>query len=452
VVDLALVAWFACAALQLLPLPAAARLTLSPAAVAVDRQLRLDAPADPLAMPARPLSIDPAGTVWALAVAAAMILVFWSARRVLAGRGPRLLIRAIAAMGLLASAVAVVQHATAPHLLYWYWSPVAADARPFSPFVNRNDLATWLIMAAPLVFGYLVARVRAADREAAAGRRWKPMVDDTGLWLGGSIGLMLGALLATTSRSGLTGGAAALVTLVWLFRGRMEQAGRGWLVAALVTILGVAAVYGNPAALAGRVGDTLRAGIGGRRAIWRETWPMVRDFWLTGVGAGAYERGMLVYQRSPRVFFFNHAHNEYLQLLAEGGVLLAVPAIVALVVAAALIVRRLRGDRTSFFWIRAGAASGLVGIAVQNVWETGLRVPANGVLFALLAAVATADVRASDADARGTCGTPPGAPDYPADVPGLDAPPPSRRTISPRASIVSASCSRSASRVARSTS
>ena len=53
---------------------------------------------------------------------------------------------------------------------------------------------------------------------------------------------------------------------------------------------------------------------------------MASDFWLTGVGAGAFQRGMLVYQEGSRLFFFNHAHDEYLQLLAEGGLLVAVPA------------------------------------------------------------------------------------------------------------------------------
>jgi hypothetical protein len=39
------------------------------------------------------------------------------------------------------------------------------------------------------------------------------------------------------------------------------------------------------------------------------------------------------------------------------------------------------------YWVRAGAASGLVAVAVQSIWETGLRVPANTLLFAVLAAV-----------------------------------------------------------------
>jgi len=52
------------------------------------------------------------------------------------------------------------------------------------------------------------------------------------------------------------------------------------------------------------------------------------------------------------------------------------------------IVRLLRGDRTAMFWVRVGAVSGMIAVAVQSVWDTGLRMPANAVLLALLAAIA----------------------------------------------------------------
>jgi hypothetical protein len=48
------------------------------------------------------------------------------------------------------------------------------------------------------------------------------------------------------------------------------------------------------------------------------------------------------------------------------------------------------------FWIRAGAVAGIVGVLVQSVWETGLRMPANGLLFALLCAIASHDERGDD--------------------------------------------------------
>ena len=39
------------------------------------------------------------------------------------------------------------------------------------------------------------------------------------------------------------------------------------------------------------------------------------------------------------------------------------------------------------YFIRAGALSGLVGVALQSVWETGLTIPANAALAAVLAAI-----------------------------------------------------------------
>ena len=60
------------------------------------------------------------------------------------------------------SIVTFVQRATSPHLFYGIWRPVARTdtPTPFGPFLNRNDLATWLLLALPLVAGYVAARVR----------------------------------------------------------------------------------------------------------------------------------------------------------------------------------------------------------------------------------------------------------------------------------------------------
>jgi O-antigen ligase len=116
---------------------------------------------------------------------------------------------------------------------------------------------------------------------------------------------------------------------------------------------------------------------------------MVRDFWPVGSGVGTYQQVMTLYQTSSRLFYISHADNEYLQVLAEGGALLGIPVAVALIAFGSAIIRRLRTDRTPLFWVRAGAASGLLAVCVQNVWEMTLRVPANAVLLAILAAIAT---------------------------------------------------------------
>jgi O-antigen ligase len=137
-----------------------------------------------------------------------------------------------------------------------------------------------------------------------------------------------------------------------------------------------------------RIQDTVTVGMGGRLAIWRATLPIIRDFWLTGAGAGAYERAMMVYQPAPHETYFNHAHNDYLQWLSEGGLWLGIPGVIALLAGVRCIRRRVSADRTPIYWVRIGAVSGMAAVAVQSVWETGLRRPANTLLFAMLAAIA----------------------------------------------------------------
>jgi len=200
--------------------------------------------------------------------------------------------------------------------------------------------------------------------------------------------LMTATLVASLSRSGLCALLAALTTLALLGRRHLGGTGSGVFAAAGVTLLMLALPFTNVAALGARLGDTLPADVGGRVAIWRASWAMACDFAATGLGVGAFQRGMLAYQRAPLAIFFNHAHNEYLQVLAEGGLLIAIPAGLALIGGLRLAVRQLRVDAPAVFWFRAGAVSALVAVAVQSVWDTGLRMPANAVLFAIVAALA----------------------------------------------------------------
>src|SRR5439155_20552682 len=101
----------------------------------------------------------PVSTAWALAIAGGGVVLFWCSRRLFATGGVRLIARATAWTGLAVSALPIVQHATAPDRLYWYFRPEASSARPYVPLLNRNDLACWLVMAIPLTLGYGIARV-----------------------------------------------------------------------------------------------------------------------------------------------------------------------------------------------------------------------------------------------------------------------------------------------------
>ena len=383
--------------LQLVPCPRLLRDVLSPTAATVHSQLELDAaPATAF----RALSLDPLATAWSLATAAACLIVFWTARRLFERSSPRRVVSGIAWCGLTLAVIVFIQRAISPHQIYGFWTPIVRTPHPtpLGPFVNRNDLAAWLLMAIPLVLGYAAARVVSRGEGRRVSAQLASLVDTRMVALTGALVLMSAALVATLSRSGLIGLGLGLLTMGVVGRRRLGVGGSGVFVAAIAVLFVLALPYANASALAGRLTDTLPADVGGRLSIWRETWAMAQDFLAVGIGVGAFERGMLVYQQGSRLMFINHAHNEYLQVLTEGGLLIAFAVLAAIIVGASLVVQHLRTDSARTFWIRAGALGALVGVGAQSMWDTALRMPANGVLFAIIAAVAlhAPTVRTSD--------------------------------------------------------
>lgn len=374
-------------ALQLVPLPASLVRILSPHAWTFREQFRLAPQAGWM-----PLTIDGASTIWALGVVIGVVLVFVASRAIFEIGGTRVAVRGVSGTGLILAAVSLAQDATAHGLMYWRWKPIEEGAPPFGPFVDRNHFATWAVLAIPLCLGYLVAHASAHRQRMLPGASWHRAVlhalDARAIWLTASVVLMLVALVATLSRSGLVGLGAAVLTGWWLRAARPDGSAAGrWIGAAAALALLAAVIRVNPVVVMHRFGAAGTAAID-RFAIWGATMPIVRNFWLAGTGAGTFETAMLVYQPPGSAFRINAAHNHYLQLAAEGGLLLAIPTAAAAIAFLNAAVARLREDQSGMYGIRAGAVCGLIGVAVQSLWETGLTTPANGVLAAMAAAVA----------------------------------------------------------------
>jgi O-antigen ligase len=136
---------------------------------------------------------------------------------------------------------------------------------------------------------------------------------------------------------------------------------------------------------------------GNRGPIWMDTLRIARKFPLFGTGFNTYGTSTLLYQTVIPDVHLREAHNDYLQLLSEGGALVAIPAAAFLIVIAGTILRRFRTVRpgSTDYWIRTGAVTGILAIAVQEIGEFSLQMPGNAVLFVVLLAVAIRPVDAS---------------------------------------------------------
>jgi O-antigen ligase len=342
-----------------------------------------------------PISIVPIHTFEALGIFAGAVLLFWTCRQICeTGTGLGRIIRAIAVIGLVGSIAAIVQRSQSRELLYGIWPPLDAGARPYGPFVNRNHFATWVVMACPLVFGYLLARAPARPPSRLLSQRVVDALKQLGkmrIWLVASVCVMALALVISASRSGLIALMCAIVVSMLLRKAGTGAAVRRWTLVQAALLVLVALSFANFDALVDRVDETLRpADVGrGRWAIWADAARVVRDFALTGTGAGTFGTGVTVYQTAEPGYSIGNAHNHYLQLAAEGGMLVGVPAALCVIAFVVLCRRRLKEDVTRDYLVRAGAVSGIAAVFLQSFWETGLRMPANAMLLAVLAAVAT---------------------------------------------------------------
>jgi O-antigen ligase len=380
-----MVAALAGIAVQLIPLPSFLVALLSPHRLAFIRASALGG-AQPSFVP---LTLEASATLHGLLATLCVCLTFWTARTLFAKAGLRAAMTGLAWVSIAFVLVAFAQSAGATNHVYGFWQPTDAGARPFGPFINRNHGGTWSLLALFLCFGCLQWR-RAVDPPGRA-RNWRARVaqalDGRSLILGLAVLLLTVSVAAGASRSAMLGlGGASLFVAIAAPR----EAGRGrqilWTTAIAVAAFFAVIAFADLDRLVARLDETRSLGLAQRVAIWRDTLGIVRDFPLAGVGAGNFANAMRLYQSSDRTYYWNEAHNEYLQIAAEGGLLLAIPVTVGLV---ALY----RAGRSAYAhseplrWMRLGAAAALVAVAVQAIWETGLTLPANGMLAAVAAAI-----------------------------------------------------------------
>ena len=398
--DAALLTIAAAICLQLVPLPRDVVDTLSPSAAAVGDALVLNsALRSPDAW--RPLTLDVKDTLHALATFVSTVLVFWSARGVFTAGGARTFCRRLAWFGGAMSVVALAFRATSPRLLYGVWRPEATNATPFGPYVDRNLFAAWLVMVFLLTAAYVVLELRALPgvrrgfREhvrAAAGSAALPTIV--------CATVMLTTVALTLSRGAIVGLVSATALILPIVFKRLNISSRGAATAAGVAALVVVAMV--PSALVERFQGSLAgsASATARLVIWRETLPIIGDFWFSGTGAGAFEHAMLLYQRSERRVFFNFAHNQYLQVAAEGGVLLGVATLWAVAAFARVAAMRLRCDASQRGWLRLGGSAAVVAVAVHGIWDFPIQMPGNALLFAIAAAIVVAPTPGAHAPVR----------------------------------------------------
>lgn len=404
-----LVLLFTAVAGQLLPLPRATLDALSPHTTAILTQYS-PAFANDLVESA-PLSINPQSTGLAVLALGAFSLYLIGVPALIGSRTLRRLPLTLALFAVPFALFGIYSREYNNGLVYWFWLPTDGGASNlFGSFINRNHFAGWMLMTVCLLIGSLFGQIERASPGGNTSRplrrlTWLSSAQASGLLLtGGAVLVAATSLFWAMSRSALAGFVVAGAAFLWLVSTRRGLATARRRVA--VAALGIATLAGvmrrGPAMLVERFQD--ERNLLSRFEAWRDGWDVVRDFPFFGTGLNTYSDAMLFYQQRNPGVHLAQAHNDYLQVLAEGGLLVVIPATIAVVLLALAILRNLRAARWEArgYWIRAGAAVGLLGMAVQEIFEFSLQIPADALLFCTLAAIALTPVHARSGPPSGT--------------------------------------------------
>jgi len=350
-----------------------------------------------------PISIAPGKTLIGLLLFATLALFFLGVTRLLSGTGARGIARFLIGTGLVLALVGIGQYGLTLHqpqpLVYGFWRPQFIT-HPFGPFINPNHFAGWMLMVLPLALALFYDALQQTLNEATAYGRHRIKIASlpsfgTLVILALSSIVMGLSLLMTRSRSGLAAFVIGSVLAAWtVFRRQRTRTAQIAVIGAFVVLLGGAGAWAGLDTLAGKFiergsGQDFSSA-GGRIAIWKDTLQIFRAFPLTGSGLNTYGTAMASYQTFDRTSHYQEAHNDYLQILAEGGVLVGVPVLFTLGIFVRDVRRRFHEAprEGTTYWLRVGAVIGLVSIGVQSLVEFSLQMPGNAALFAVLAAIA----------------------------------------------------------------
>ena len=346
------------------------------------------------------LSLDPYSTRLVL-VQLSTLLVYFAATLVFVDTPHRLqiLVRTIMVFGFLLAILGLTQSFTSPTKVYWFRELNQSTA--FGPFINRHHFAGYMELTIALPLGLLFAG--AVDKE-------KRIIY---LFIAGLMGV---ALVMTTSRGGIISLVAEIfflmiVTAIWRKPShrrhrrshRLKRVlGRVGMTGALLVGLFLGVVLLGGEFSINRFIDSVNTSdpTTGRAHFWAVTLDIIKAHPYVGTGLGAYGVIYTRYDTRNGLYRLEQAHNDYLQVLSDAGIIGAVLALSFVVLLFWKAISRARSRDDFRRGVALAAMSGCFAVLVHSFFDFTLHTTSNALLFLVLAALATLNGRVEDAPAR----------------------------------------------------
>ncbi len=276
---------------------------------------------------------------------------------------------ALAIFGALLAIFAMIQDVTGTKAIYWTVQPSSVAAQIYGPFVNRNHYAGLMELLIPLPF--LLCLSQRPERRL-------PL-------LGAGVLMALSVFLCR-SRGGMAALGAELVFIA-VFLSRIRHRAKSFAaIGVIVAVLAVLIVWVGSDPVVHRLTDMKDAS---RLSIYKDT---LRMWWskpLVGYGSGTFDLVYPTYQSFVTDSLINHAHNDYLELLSETGLIGMGLIVWFLVNAYRNAGQNIRlGSRSSGSAAMIAVLAGITGLLVHSLADFNFHIPSNAALFLVFCAIA----------------------------------------------------------------
>jgi O-antigen ligase len=286
---------------------------------------------------------------------------------------------------------AIIQNFTWNGKFYWL-RPTKMSG--FGPFVNRNHFAGFMEMVIPLPIALILARVIRKDLwimyafvAILAG-----ISVIISLSRGGMISTLFGLVFLGVARSRLRRTAARRQVkthslFVWLKRAA-GAAAIGMILVAALFWLGAEPFLNRVAHSIEEVKASDTEGrVLNREWIWRNSLTMIGKHKIFGVGLGAFETVFPAYRFSGAEAIATHTHNDYLQILADGGLIGGALGLWFLIVMMRAIWQGMRADNRWLAAVALGGGASIFAMLIHSFFDFNLQIPSNALLFLVFCAI-----------------------------------------------------------------
>lgn len=287
----------------------------------------------------------------------------------------------IAVFGFVFAFFAILQGVLSPSKIYGLYE--APFAQPYGSFVNRHNFAAYMEMTIAVPLGFLFAGAVPRDKR---------------LLYATAVGLMGVALILSGSRGGLVALLAQVFFLV--ITTSKAKSTNQWALKIGLAVLLVATIVVGAVSIGGessltRLAETAASNdiTTNRTEIWRVSARVIKENFPFGAGIGAFAAAYTPFDASNGTARVEQAHNDYLQILADAG-------LVGLALAAFFIyglfrtgLANAKTDNLFRRGLATGALAGCFGILVHSLFDFVLHTTAVSVLFLTLVALLVASGR-----------------------------------------------------------